>query len=68
MTKHIREIEKLLTVLSDEANAKLVELQKTNGGHVKARFDRGGLLFTSSTPSDWRTTRNLKAQAKRALR
>ena len=64
MTKHIREIEKLLTVLGDFN----CFFEKQMAGMCGRSFDRGGLLFMSSTPSDWRTTRNLKAQAKRALR
>ena len=69
MTKHERELEKLLAAIAQQADARLVELRKTNGGHVRASFDRGGLLFMSSTPSDnARTLRNDAAQAKRLLR
>ena len=65
---HDRDLERLLATVALQANAKLVEVRKTNHGHIKARFDRGPLVFTSSTPSEWRTTKNLKAQARRALR
>ena len=68
MTKRERELEKILSAVAERANARLVEVRKTNGGHVRARFDRGGILFLSSTPSDIRTTKNGAAQAKRLLR
>jgi hypothetical protein len=68
MTKHTRELESLLATIALQTDGRLVEIRKTNGRHIRARFDRGPLIFTRSTPSDWRTTRNLRAQAKRALR
>jgi hypothetical protein len=68
MTKHERELEKLLAAIAQQADARLVELRKTNGGHVRASFDRGGSLFMSPTPSDIRSIKNFRAQARRALR
>jgi hypothetical protein len=68
MTKRWREIEKLLTVIAEQADANLLELKPTRGGHVRARFDRGGPVFVAATPSDWRAIRNIEALARRALR
>ncbi len=38
---------------------------RTNGGHL--RFSKPGRrpVFTSSTPSDWRTVRNVMSQLRR---
>lgn len=44
MTKHIRDLERLLAVIARQADARLVELRKTNGGHVRASFDRGSQI------------------------
>jgi hypothetical protein len=68
MTKRERELCQLLSQIAERANARLIEIRKTNGGHVRARFDRGGLLFLSSTPPDIRATQNDAAQARRLLR
>jgi hypothetical protein len=67
-SRYNRDLERLLATIALRANAKLVEIRKTNGGHVRARFDRGGLLFLSSTPSDIRTIKKDAAQAKRLFR
>src|SRR5262249_27932787 len=48
--------------------ARLIEIRKTNGGHIRANFDRGPALFISSTPSDVRSIKNTAAMARRALR
>ena len=62
MTKRERELAKVLPVVAEQANARLVDIRKTNGGHVRRRFDRG-------TPSDRvRTIKNDAAQARRLLR
>lgn len=43
--------------------------ERTNGGHIKFLHPQVAKpLFTSSTPSDWRTVENSKAQLRRALR
>jgi hypothetical protein len=68
MTRRQRDLERLLTAIARQAGAKLVELRQTNGGHTLARFDHGGPVFLASTPSDNRALKNVKAQAKRALR
>ena len=38
----------------------------TNGGHLRFRGPLGELVFASSTPSDWRSVANLKAQLRRS--
>jgi hypothetical protein len=66
MTKRTRDLERLLATIALRTNG--VEIRKTNGGHIRARFDRGRPLFLSSTPSDIRTIKNDAAVARRALR
>jgi hypothetical protein len=69
MTKRERELCQLLSQIAERGNARLIEIRKTNGGHVRARFDRGGPLFLSATPSDnVGTIENDAAQARRLLR
>ena len=34
MTKRERELEKILSAVAERGNARLVEIRKTNGGHV----------------------------------
>ena len=69
MTKRGRELCQLLSQIAERGNARLIEIRKTNGGHVRARFDRCGPLFLAATPSDnARTLRNDVAQARRLLR
>jgi hypothetical protein len=68
VTKHQRGLKRLLTTIADQAGARLIGIQRTGGGHVRARFDRGSPLFTGSTPFDWRSIKNFKAHAKRVLR
>jgi len=68
VTKHQRSLRHLLTTIAEQAGARLIGIQRTGGGHVRASFDRGGPLFMASTPSDVRAIRNFKAQARRVLR
>jgi hypothetical protein len=63
-----RDLRRLLMVVAAQSGARLVELRTTGGSHIRASFDRGGPLFTSSTPGDVRTIKNFKARAKRVLR
>jgi hypothetical protein len=37
----------------------------TRGGHVKLTYPSGAIMFTCSTPSDWRAGRNLDRQLRR---
>jgi predicted RNA binding protein YcfA (HicA-like mRNA interferase family) len=41
-------------------------VEKTNGGHLRFKGPKGELVFSGSTPSDWRAIANLKAQLRRA--
>ena len=42
-------------------------VESTNGGHIRLRLENGETVITASTPSDWRTMRNLRAEVKRAM-
>jgi hypothetical protein len=68
VNRRARNLELLLATIALQNEARLVELRKTNGGHVRARFDRGGPMFISSTPSDVRAIKNAAAIAKRVPR
>jgi hypothetical protein len=68
MTKHTRDLERLLAVIARQADARLVELRKTSGNHVQAKFDRWPQLDAGSPPGDWRAAKNFRSQVKRALR
>jgi predicted RNA binding protein YcfA (HicA-like mRNA interferase family) len=35
--------------------------ERTAGGHIRFRHPAGALVFTASTPSDWRSTINARA-------
>jgi hypothetical protein len=69
MNARDRDLSRLLSAIAAEAGARLVGIRKTNGGHIRASFDRGGPLFLAATPSDnARALKNDAAQAKRLLR
>ena len=68
MTKRDRDLNRLLLAVAMRAGARLVELRKTGGNHVRARFDRGGPMFISSAPSDVRAIKNTAAMVRRVLR
>lgn len=43
-------------------------IEPTRGGHIRATHPQAsGLLFLPSTPSDYRSDRNSRAQARRLL-
>ena len=67
MTKRDRELSQVLSAVANQAGARLIELKKTGGGHVRARFDREAPIFTSSTPGDWRSVKNFRSQVKRSF-
>ena len=53
MNARDRDLSRLLSAVAMRAGARLVELRKTGGNHVRARFDRGGPMATfarSKTP------------------
>jgi hypothetical protein len=66
--KRDRDVYKMLATVALQNAARLVELRKTNGGHIRASYDRGPALFISSTPSDVRSIKNTAAMARRVLR
>lgn len=41
------------------------EVTTTNGSHLRWRGPDGGLVFTPSTPSDWRSIKNMTAQLRK---
>jgi hypothetical protein len=64
-------LSRLLSAIAAEAGARLVEIKTTGSGHKKVVLDRNGFsigLVTSSTPSDYRSTKNFEAFARRQLR
>jgi hypothetical protein len=68
MRKHEREIRRVLAAIAEENEAKLVGIEYTGRTHLRATFVRGGVTATitfGNTPSDWRTFRNVAADAKR---
>lgn len=60
-TKHVRELLELAGQLG-------FELERTKGGHLVFRKPGRQPVFSSSTPSDVRTIRNLKGQLVRSER
>lgn len=61
MTRHQRDLHRLLQHVAEQANASLAEIRHTGGGHIRATFSRGGPVFISGTPSDRRSIRNVRA-------
>jgi predicted RNA binding protein YcfA (HicA-like mRNA interferase family) len=43
-------------------------VMRTRGGHWRLRHPNGGIVVTSSTPSDRRAVLNMRAQMRRAER
>jgi hypothetical protein len=64
MNARDRDLSRLLSAVAMRAGARLVELRKTGGSHVRARFDRGGAMFNSSTPSDVREIKKHRGDGK----
>jgi hypothetical protein len=40
----------------------------TSSGHLRINLSNGEVVYTSSTPSDWRSLLNVRAQVRRAMR
>jgi hypothetical protein len=57
---------KELRPLADKYKAKGWTLSLTHGGHIRWLGPRGQVVISSSTPSDWRATKQLAARLKRA--
>jgi hypothetical protein len=43
-------------------------VKRTAGGHLRMTHPNGALIYSASTPSDWRATRNAVARLRRAER
>jgi len=70
MNRRLRDLRRALLEVAAPHGAK-VEIRRTNGGHLRSTFKAGGIevaVVTSSTPSDWRTSRNNEALVRRKLR
>jgi len=52
--------------LIDAAVAQGWQVSTTGGGHLKFQSPAGRVVFAASTPSDWRASRNLRAELRRA--
>jgi hypothetical protein len=40
----------------------------TRGNHLRIELPQGGTVYTSSTPSDWRSLKNMQATLRRMSR
>ena len=71
MIRRDRDLKRLLQHLADQANARLVEVGHTNGGHRRAVFQGTGgttvTVFAARSPSDHRSNKNMIAGARRRL-
>jgi hypothetical protein len=52
--------------LADEARAAGWHIQPLGGGHLIWRAPTGAWVYSSSSPSDWRAPRKLRAALRRA--
>jgi hypothetical protein len=71
VTRRDRDLSRLLSSVAAQANARLIEIRTTSGGHKKALLTRGGrtvAVICPSTPSDRRSMLNTQADARRLLR
>jgi hypothetical protein len=59
-----RDLQKLVTY----AQGRGWTVTKTAGGHIRLAHANGAVIFTGSTPSDWRAVRNATADLRRAER
>lgn len=41
-------------------------IEPTKGGHLRWKPPSGGPIFSSASPSDWRASKKLRAQLRRA--
>ncbi len=70
MVRRERDLRLLLTTIAEQANAQLVEIRHTNGGHICATLVKDGrpiTLISGSSPSDYRSDLNMLALAKHQL-
>jgi hypothetical protein len=71
MRRNEREVRRILAVIAEENDAKLVGIEYTGRSHLKAVLVKGRVTATitiPSSPSDVRTYRNIEALARRLLR
>jgi hypothetical protein len=71
MTRHERDLRRLMLALADEGGARFVALQPTRGGHSRAVLNKSGVdvsLIAGASPSDRRWQRSFTAFARRTLR
>jgi hypothetical protein len=70
VTRRIRDLYKLLKAAAEPFGA-TVEIERTNGDHLRATFaigTRRTFIITGLSPSDWRVNREVRANARRVLR
>jgi hypothetical protein len=60
-------IRDLAQILAD-ARSRGWQIEKTRNSHWRLRGPNNALLFTGSTPSDWRGIRNIRQAIRRAER
>jgi hypothetical protein len=68
--RRIRDLRRLLTDEAAPYGAR-VRIEKTNGSHLKSTFsvgEREAYMVSAYTPSDWRASRKVRADARRILR
>jgi hypothetical protein len=68
--RRIRDLKRQLTALAGELGCS-VKIATTNGGHIRATFSAGNRsahVFSAFSPSDWRNWKNVRADARRAVR
>jgi hypothetical protein len=71
MTKRYRELERMALAVAEQANARLLDIQRTGRGHLRLVFSKNGTaiaMYAASSPSDgFRDLKNTAAQARRVL-
>ena len=72
MNRRRCDLQRALSVIAAQEQARLLTVRPTHGGHLRADFAKSTgestSVFLSSTPGDVRGWRNEAAQARRALR
>ena len=54
-----------LRALADKFTRAGGQLGLTNGGHIRWTLPNGGVVFSASSPSDWRATKAVERQLAR---
>jgi hypothetical protein len=66
-----RDPSRLLSAVALQADARLIGIEPTNGGHLRAIFAKGGTnvcAIIANSPSDHRDRQNTRADVRRTLR